>query len=186
MEKEWWRWRERKVTDSLNDSYFLGMEVSIVATTCDHDQDFVGIGIYYQAGINSLSFLVSLEVESWSQPWSWIVSISIDTQKFWDFTGINTHKCWDLIGINTWKCWNLTGIDNHNFWDFTGINTHKCWDLIGINTRRCCWDLIIVYASKCQDMTRMNTNAETTQVSTLANVETWLVSTLEDVVETWQ
>jgi hypothetical protein len=51
--------RERKVTDSLNDSYFLGVEVSIVATTPDHDRDFVGVWYlpYYQGIINSLSFL---------------------------------------------------------------------------------------------------------------------------------
>ncbi len=35
--------RERKVTDSLNDSYFLSLEVSIVVTTHDHDRDYVGV-----------------------------------------------------------------------------------------------------------------------------------------------
>ena len=35
--------REREVTDSLHDSYFLSVDVSIVATTPDHDQDVVGV-----------------------------------------------------------------------------------------------------------------------------------------------
>jgi hypothetical protein len=60
--------RERKVTDSLNDSYFLGVEVSIVVTTREHDRDSVGVW-YLLSSRNQQSqfFGFWIEVESWSQ-----------------------------------------------------------------------------------------------------------------------